>query len=311
MSSSSAPEATGRPDAHLHDGPLTRPQAPALSIVVASNGAAGSVARCLEALEPQVASAEVIVCELAPVAPSLRQRFPFARFLVRPGALVPELWRDGIDAARAPVVALTISPVRPAPDWVATLQARLREDEVVAGAIEPGEGLRVRDWAEYFCRYASDMLPFPRHESAAIPGDNCGYRLELLEATRALYRDGFWEPEVNRALASRGVALWHDPSLVVFHGRSAGVRAFARQRLVHGREYGRQRGARSSTLRNLAGVALAVLVPFLLAARTVRVVAARRRHRLRLVVALPLLLVYDLAWAAGEAVGHASALARR
>ena len=55
------------------------------------------------------------------------------------------------------------------------------EDEVVAGAIEPGEGLRIVDWAEYFCRYARDMLPFARRENPEIPGDNCAYRRELLE----------------------------------------------------------------------------------------------------------------------------------
>ena len=67
----------------------------------------------------------------------------FARFLERPGALVPELWRDGIDAASGAAVALTISPMRPAADWVSTIGERLAGDEVVAGAIDPAEGLRL------------------------------------------------------------------------------------------------------------------------------------------------------------------------
>jgi hypothetical protein len=283
---------------------------PTLSIVVGSNGAPGSVEACLGALAGQVEGAEVIVCEPAPSPPEVQGAFPFARFLDRPGALVPELWRDGIDASSAGLVALTISPMRPAADWVERLRERLAEDEVVAGAIEPGDGLRTVDWAEYFCRYARDMLPFARHENPEIPGDNCAYRRELLERTRALYRDGFWEPEVNRALRAQGVRLWHDPAVVVRHGRSAGLSAFLRQRLEHGRAYGRQRGARFGGARNVVGVALAFAVPFVLVRRTVREVASRGRLRGRLLVSLPLLFLFDAAWAAGEALGHLDTLRR-
>jgi len=262
-----------------------------LSIVVASNGTPGSVEACLAALEGQVDGAQVIVQE-------------------RPGALVPELWRDGIDAATGAIVALTISPMRPAADWVARIRERLVADDVVAGAIDPGEGLRVVDWAEYFCRYARDMRPFERCENPEIPGDNCAYRRELLVRTRELWRDGFWEPEVNRALSRDGVRLWHDPEVVVFQGRSAGFGAFFRQRLEHGRAYGRQRGARFGTGRNVAGVGLAVVVPFVLLVRTAGEVFSRGRFRRRFAVALPALLAFDAAWAAGEAMGHMDTLRR-
>jgi hypothetical protein len=201
--------------------------------------------------------------------------------------------------------------MQPAPDWTARIRERLARDGVVAGAIEPGEGLRLVDWAEYFCRYARDMRPFERRESRDIPGDNCAYRRELLERTRALYRHGFWEPEVNRTLAAGGVRLWHDPDVVVRQGRSAGFGPFCRQRLVHGRAYGRQRGARFGAGRNAAGLALALAVPFLLVARTGREVFSRGRCRLRLVTSLPALVAFDAAWAAGEALGHLDALLRR
>jgi hypothetical protein len=200
--------------------------------------------------------------------------------------------------------------MRPAPDWVARIRERLAEDEVVAGAIEPGEALRVVDWAEYFCRYARDMRPFARRENPEIPGDNCAYRRELLERTRELWRDGFWEPEVNRALRTEGVRLWHDPDVVVYQGRSAGFSAFFRQRFVHGREYGRQRGRRFGAGRNLAGVLLAFAVPFVLVARTGREVFSRRRCRTRFVLALPALFAFDVAWSAGEAMGHLDTLRR-
>jgi hypothetical protein len=263
-----------------------------LSIVVASNGAPGSVEACRAALEGQLDGVELIVQD-------------------RAGALVPELWRDGIDAATGDAVALTISPMRPAPDWVATLRRKLGSEQVVAGAIDPGEGLRIVDWAEYFCRYARDMRPFERRENPEIPGDNCAYRRELLVGVRALWQDGFWEPEVNLALRVQGVALWHDPEVVVFQGRSAGFGAFFRQRLRHGRAYGRQRGARFGAGRNVTGVLLAIVVPFVLVFRTSREVFSRGRLRGRFVLSLPALFAYDVAWAAGEALGHLDTLRGR
>jgi hypothetical protein len=288
-----------------HLGPLS------LSIVIGSNGAAGSVEGCLSALAAQADGAEVIVCEPAASPEAVRRRFPFAGFLARPGALVPVLWRDGIEASTGDVVALTISPMKPAPDWVAQIRTRLAEDEVVAGAIDPGESLRLVDWAEYFCRYARDMRPFERHENPELPGDNCAYRRELLERTRELWRNGFWEPEVNRALRAEGVRLWQDPACVVFQGRSAGFLRFLGQRLVHGREYGRQRGRRFSAGRNAAGIVLAFVVPLVLVGRTAREVFARGRRRVHFLLSLPVLLAYDVAWAAGEAIGHAQVILRR
>jgi hypothetical protein len=282
---------------------------PDVTVVIGSNGAAGAVERCLAALEPQRSGAEVIVCEPEASPPELRERFGWACFLEHPGALVPRLWSEGIELARAPFLALTIAPMIPAPDWLATIRAQLERHEVVAGAIDPAPRLRLADWAEYLCRYAKDMRPFEAHVCRDLPGDNAAYRRELLVRARELYREGFWEPVVNRRLADEGAVLWHDPELVVRQGRSAGWRSFARQRLHHGRAHGRQRGARFGVLRNLAGVLGAPLVPVLLTLRIARTVMRRRRARTRFVLALPFIAIFNVAWAAGEASGHVAALA--
>jgi hypothetical protein len=225
--------------------------------------------------------------------------------------LVPAQWRDGIDDATGDLVYLTISIMQPVADWQETARRLAAEASGVGGAIEPGEDLRLRDWAEYFCRYARDMLPFDARETGEFPGDNAVYRRDALVAVRDVYRDGFWELEVNRALREQGHRLLHSPELIVRQGRSAGFTAFCRQRLVHGRIFGRQRGARFSTGRKLAGIPLAFVVPLLMAARTFREVFGRRRRRLRLVAASPLLLVYDAVWAVGEAAGYLDSLRGR
>ena len=196
----------------------------------------------------------------------------------------------------------------PAADWVQKLVAEHAQHDAVAGAIDPGDGLRLADWAEYFCRYAKDMRPFNAHATVDLPGDNASYKRELLERTRDLYRDGFWEPVVHRRLDEEGVELWQSPLPVVHQGRSAGGAAFASQRLHHGRAHGRQRGAHFSPVRNLAGVLGAPLVPPLLLLRVLQTVFARGRHRLRALLALPWMVWFDVAWAAGEARGHLEAL---
>ena len=284
---------------------------PDLTVIVGSNAGPGTVDRCLAALEPQREGAEVLVCEPEPSPPGLRRRYPWARFIELPGATVPELWTEGIEQSRGRLVALTISPMAPAPNWATTIRAQHERFDAVAGAIEPGSGLRLSDWAEYLCRYPRDMLPFEAHQCSELPGDNSAYKRELLERTRELYRDGFWEPVVNARLAQAGVPLWHTPEMIVRQGRSAGALAFTRQRLVHGRAHGQQRGARFGTARNLVGVLGASVVPLLLSFRLLRATQAKRRNRLRALLALPFVLVFNVAWAAGEALGHLDTLRPR
>ncbi|HZR95376.1 MAG TPA: hypothetical protein VFA56_06755, partial [Gaiellaceae bacterium] len=226
------------------------------------------------------------------------------------GGLVPELWRDGIDASTGDIVALTISPMVPAPDWLAKIKEEHASHDVVGGAIDPGEGLSLADWAEYFCRYAREMRPFAARESDDVAGDNATYKRSLLERTRDEYRDGFWENVLHRRLRREAVPLWHTPNVVVYQGRSAGAAAFVQQRLRHGRLYGHQRGSNFSRARNAVGVAAAPLVPFLMTARVLQQVFARRRYRARVLAALPLVFAFNVVWAAAEAAGHVDMLRR-
>ena len=284
---------------------------PTVTVVIGSNAPPERLAACLEALGPQRDAVEVRVHEGAPSSPEFRERFPWATFQTTPGALVPHHWRDGIDSARGEIVALTIAQMIPAPDWIEQIREGLAEGDVLGGAIDPGESLRITDWAEYFCRYSRDLRPFEERETPDIPGDNAAYRRVRLETVRDTYRDGFWEPDVHRALASRGVALRQTPKLVVHQGRSAGFSAFAAQRLRHGRAYGQQRGVRFSTARNVVGVVASPLVPILMSYRVVRLVLRKRRYRARLAIALPAVLAFNSLWALAEARGYLDILRGR
>ncbi len=283
---------------------------PTVSVVIGSN-APQALQACLAALEPQRSGAEVLVYEGRPASSEVRGRFPWARFVEHPGALVPELWRDGIDASTGEIVVLTISPMVPAEDWLESIRSAHRSFDAIGGAIEPGHRLRLVDWGEYFCRYARDMLPFPGRDTVDLPGDNAAYKRTLLERTSDLFRDGFWEPVVHRRLKDEGVALWQDPKVLVRQGRSAGWRAFMGQRLRHGRAYGRQRGDAFSPSRALLGIAVSPIVPFMMTVRILQQVIRKRRHRLRAIAAVPVILSYNAAWGFAEARGYVDVLRRR
>jgi hypothetical protein len=282
-----------------------------VSVVIGASAPPSALSACLKALEHQRAGVEVLVCASAATPASVREQFSWARYLDCPGLLVPELWREGIDQAEGSIVALTIAPMVPAPDWIERIRAAHATHDAVGGAIDPGESLRLRDWAEYFCRYARETRPFPAGASDDLAGDNAAYKRALLERWPELYRDGFWEPEFHRRLLQEGITLWLTPDVVVYQGRSAGARAFLRQRLEHGRKYGNQRGATFTAARNAIGVAASPLVPFVLTLRIVRRVLAKGRFRGPLVASLPLIFAFNLVWAAAEAAGHAETLLRR
>jgi len=284
---------------------------PSVTVVIGSNAPQERLAACLEALEPQRDGVEVLVYESAPSPPGLRELFPWATFTVTPGALVPHEWRDGIDAARGKIVALTIAQMVPAPDWLEQIRALHERYDIVGGAIDPGERLRVVDWAEYFCRYARDLRPFTGRETLDLPGDNAAYKRSLLGNVTAVYRNGFWEQFVHAELAKDGVVHWQAPELVVYQGRSAGWKAFRTQRLVHGRQYGRDRGARLSAARRGIGVIASPIVPFVLSWRVVGLVFRKRRYRTRVLATLPIIFWFNLVWAYAEARGYVDLLRDR
>ncbi len=281
-----------------------------ITIVVGASAPEASLACCLAALEPQRERAQIVVVEAERSSQVLRARFPWAEFHERPGALVPELWRDGIACARGRIVALTIAQMVPAPDWVdATIRAH-EEHDAVGGAIDPGDQLRRVDWAEYFCRYARDMAPFAANDHEDLAGDNASYKRALLLQEWEHLRDGFWEPVIHPVLRRRGVGLWHTPALLVRQGRSSGFGAFARQRSKHGRLYAHQRSPAFTRARHALGVLGSPVVPFLMTARMFRSVFAKRRFRAQAIASLPLVFALNVVWAYAEARGHLERLSK-
>ncbi len=235
-------------------------------------------------------------------------RFANVRLLRRPaGRLAPALWRDGLLATEAPLVAFTTSRMLPGPGWLAALAGRLRSAGAagVGGPIAAGGRLSATDRAVALLRYAAYFPPLPDASRVEPPGENALYRRDRLSEVEAAWADGFWEAEVHRALRGRGHSLVMavaDPAVVTFEG-GVGLAAMIRQRLAHARRYGAGRSAGLGVGARLGRVAAAPLVPPLLAGRIVAALRARGMGLGTWLTSAPGLAVLASAWAVGEAVG--------
>ncbi|HEY6931163.1 MAG TPA: hypothetical protein VJA66_15930 [Thermoanaerobaculia bacterium] len=218
--------------------------------------------------------------------------------------LVPELWTRGILRSSGEIVALTLASMVPDPNWVKIVRGSFDGSIAgVGGAIEPADAMRSLDWAIHLTRYSGYLLPFRARDVDDLPGDNAAYRRKAIDPAREVWAGGFWETAVDRALRRSGQRLRLIPEMVVRQGRSAGARAFCRNRFRHGRYHGmemaRGRPRSARWLRTLFSPA----VPFVLLLRIARRAFARGRAR-GFLLALPYLCLFLTAWAAGEAAGY-------
>ena len=142
----------------------------------------------------------------------------------------------------------------------------------VGGSIAPGPGLSAFDRAVYLHRYVHYMPPAPSH-GPDPPGDNALYRRERLCGLGSLWRAGFWEPAIHRALRDRGEALAFAPTALVEFRGGCRVLSTLRRRLAHGRQYGAWRARERGLSGRLIRSAFAPAVPPVLLTRATQLAA--------------------------------------
>src|SRR5436305_4069416 len=122
---------------------MTAQPAERVAVVVASidarRTACASLARFLDEVGPR---GEVVLVDASAdgTADEAERAFPGLRVLRRPpGRLAPELWRDGLRATDAPLLAFSTAAMLARPGWLAALLDRLEATGAagVGGAIEP------------------------------------------------------------------------------------------------------------------------------------------------------------------------------
>jgi hypothetical protein len=289
-----------------------RPMAVILAAIDARATVEASVARWLDVLEGR-GELIVVVSARDGTAEHVEARFPGARVLRRPpGRLAPELWRDGLDASDAPLVAFSTAQMVPADGWRSAMLDRLETTgaAAVGGPIEPAAGLAPTDRAVYLLRYVPYLRPLPPGDPDRVepPGDNAVYRRECLDGLESLWGRGFWEVEVHRALRRRGERLaMAEDAVVAFRG-GAQLAPLLRQRYAHARRYGAGRGQSLSATAMLARLLATPAIPAVLLRRIVAALFERGQAPVPWLSALPALLPLLAAWSIGEAHGMGAGL---
>jgi GT2 family glycosyltransferase len=280
---------------------------PALSVVIASVNGFPYVGRCLDALAERAPEAEVIVADSTDeeTRHRLAEGWPGVRLLTFPEQMtVPELRAAGVFAARAPNVALIEDHCLVTPAWAESLiRAHEEGRAVVGGPIRNVATARARDWAAFFCEYSAFMAPMPRGEVDDLTGMNVSYNRSALAAIEDLLREGRWETWLHPRLGERGFRLYCEPEMTIDHDKDFGLREFLSQRWHYSRSYAGMRNETLGRRRYLYALGTPLLPP-LLSWRITRNVLRRSGHRRELLLAMPLILLYTAAWAAGEAVGY-------
>lgn len=302
--------------------PRGREADPLLSVVVTIVDGGEALGRLLNALAQQEDSPplEILVPfdDTVTEATALRDAFPDATWLAlgAPATAAPVTTPAGqhelydrrraaaLGAARGNLVAILEDRGIPRGNWARTAVRLHRQPHaVIGGAIEPTRG-RLVDWALHVCDFSRYSLPFTQRAVAWVSDVNVTYKREALERTRHLWHERFHEPLVHWELMRRGEVLQLSPELVVDHHRvPRRLAALVRERYGWGRLFGAIRAGTVSRTRRLLLTVAAPLVPPILLLRHATV-WIRRGETGRFVLAVPVLLLFLGAWAAGEAVGQ-------
>lgn len=282
---------------------------PLVSVVIPSVSGLPSLLECLEALshqDTQVLADVIVVDRLGEeTRAAARQRFPGVQVLAaEPGTSIPRLRAIGVARASAPLVAFLEDHCNVDRSWLGVIERAAREGKAAfGGVVENGAVERAVDWAAFLCEYARFLPPLRRGETSEITGNNSVYDRALLQASLAEAGGEVWESFLHERLRQRGVPLHCEPDLRVLHKKRFGFAYFVSQRYHYSRSFAGMRLAGAPAWKRLVYVCATPALPLLLLGRIGGAVLKRRRHLPEFSRALPILTVFLLVWAFGEAVG--------
>ncbi len=216
---------------------------------------------------------------------------------------VPELRALGIKAARNDVIALLEDHCLPDAEWLnSIIDGAISGNLVVGGAIDYAGGSRLVDWAVYFVEYSAFMSPLDSGIVERLPGNNVSYSRAAISLFEDLLDNSAWESVWHERLREKGITLFCNPAMIVYHKREFKLLEFLRLFFIHGRNHGALRHFKSGLYRMmwlLGGFA----TPFLMALRTGENVFRKGRSFGSFIKAFPLVVVFYYAWTLGEVIG--------
>ncbi len=288
---------------------------PRLSVIIGVQRAQANLPAILAALERGPAGEiETLLCHAKddPVAEEFAET-PCVRLIEgRCDAPIPELWRDGILAAKGDIVAILTAHCVPNNEWLqAVLRLDMENHVAFGGPIENNHGSDGVGAAIYILRYWSAAPPLPAQDTNEIAADNAVYRRADILDCEDLLPLGFWEPSYHACFRQKGLKMATRPDFAVTHANRYSSSEFIRQRRRHGRAFGRERGEKASPPMRILMLLLSPAAFFVygakLAARIIQKPALRRDFG----KATPWLIVFLASWVWGEARGYADAVFRR
>jgi hypothetical protein len=283
---------------------------PELTVVVPFVNELSDLTDTLAALDRQRADVrlEVLVVNRQgdKLTDDVRQKFSWARVLPTPAeASIPEMRALAFRAATGTAVAVIEDHVIVPEGWAkALLDAQSPDSPVVGGSVRNLATGTVLDWAAFLCEYSHCLEPMPAGEVLWLTGNNVIYPRALLEQFREVTESGGWENRLHDTLREKGVPLVCRPEISVGHKKHYTFWEYFSQRYIYARSYAGARVSGATLGRRLAFGGAALLLPPLLFWRTISRIRSKGRHSAELVKSLPLLALFVLAWAAGEAVGY-------
>ena len=164
------------------------------------------------------------------------------RDALAPGSLAPVLWREGLLASDAEIVAFSTAQMLPRPGHLDALFAPMKHHaaSAVGGPIAAGRDLSAVDRARCTHAPVRELLcrRCPRSATFDPPGDNAAYVRRDLDLVADSWRSGFWEIDVHRRLRALGrpIAIAHQAVVDFAGGCSLG--GAMSHRLAHARRFG-------------------------------------------------------------------------
>ncbi|MGI8497105.1 MAG: glycosyltransferase family 2 protein [Gemmatimonadaceae bacterium] len=288
------------------------PDAPTLSVVVASNRDRSLLDACLASLRGQCvrAGAELIVARagLEHEAAALRRVFPGVRFIAAPAdASIPQLRGIGMAEAAGDIVALTEDHCVADEHWLETIARHAGEGggaDVVGGGMDNAQRARAVDWGAYFAEYGF-FAPSRKSDELAVPlltGANVAYHRRVVDQVVELARQDEWENVAHDRLLASGSILRFASTAAIYQNQSYSFGPFCVDRYQHGRDYARKRLAEAPGVKRWLHLMGTPLLPFVLTWRVAQ--AAGEQRRGTFIRALPATFAFLAAWSVGEAVGY-------
>jgi GT2 family glycosyltransferase len=283
-----------------------------VSVIIPSVNGLPEIDECLRALERQDTSVEyeVVVADRCRdgTAEHIARRFPRVKLLHFDEPLgIPQLRARAMDVATGGIIAVTEDHCIATDNWISEIVGAMeRGYEVVGGAIENGKTDRVLDWSAFLCEYSGATPPIPDGEVHAVAGNNAAYKREVLESVDERIRRNYWEYFLMAELRKNGARFLSVPGMRVIHRKEFGFFYFLSQRFHYSRSFAGMRRGLISPARRSAYILASPALPLVHGARMVRDVVRKKRLYKPLLLSLPSLALFLIAYAAGECVGYLS-----